>query len=243
MSTDNVKDVKKALEQYRDLEKATFLTRFFKTGKGEYAEGDQFWGIVVPQQRKVAKQFTSLSLPELSKLIKSPIHEHRLTGLFILRNKYERSDLALSEKLVYFYLKHLDWVNNWDLVDSSASYILGDYLFKNEEEHVLLKDLSNSGDLWRERVSIIATFRLIKEDIFLPTLVLVEKFLTHPHDLIHKATGWMLREIGKRKEDELISFLDKNSSKMPRTMLRYAIEKLSPQQRTLYLSIKRQTTG
>ena len=227
-------DVKDALNEFIDDDKAAFYPSFFKAGKGEYAEGDRFIGVTVPQQRQVAKTFRELSLAQIRKLLRSPIHEHRLTGLLILVNQFERAkEVDLRESIVDFYVQNLDRVNNWDLVDSTAYKILGEWLV--DRDRTELYELSKSGDLWRERVSVVACLALIKQNDFDDILRLAEHFLEHPHDLMHKAVGWMLREAGKRDERVLKAFLRRNSQAMPRTMLRYAIERLPKPERKAWL--------
>jgi 3-methyladenine DNA glycosylase AlkD len=211
------------------------VPRFFKTGPGEYGEGDYFLGVTVPDQRVIAKQFHDLPLAESKELFQSKWHECRLTALFILVLQFERAKEPRRRELVEFYLKHLDRVNNWDLVDSSASKILGAYSLEAYEYRKCIEQLASSGHLWRERVAVIATQTQIKQGDFRQILQLAKRFLAHDHDLIHKAAGWMLREMGQVDEKPLIKFLDSNSSLMPRTMLRYAIEKLPPEQRKAYL--------
>lgn len=229
--------VKDALQEYVDPEKAEFYPRFFKAGKGEYAEGDKFLGVTVPNQRKVTKTFRDLPLQQISQLLQSKWHEHRLTALLILVLQFERSqDEASRRSIVEFYLDHLDFVNNWDLVDSSAHKILGTWLLDHEEEQGTLDELAESGELWRERVSVIACLPFIKQREFDWILRLSEWFLDHEHDLIHKAVGWMLREAGKQDQTVLHAFLNTHAGVMPRTMLRYAIEKLPPSKRRDYLS-------
>lgn len=229
--------VKAALKPHINLEKAAFYPRFFKAGKGEYAEGDQFIGVTVPNQRKVARSFRQLKRSEIRKLLKDRIHEHRLTSLFILTEQFGRSKCENERReIVDFYLKHLDYVNNWDLVDSSAHKILGEWLLDHESEQGVLDNLAESGHLWRERVSVIACLPFIKRGEFDWIIRLCEWFLDHEHDLIHKATGWMLREAGKVDKRVLRAFLDQNVTQMPRTMLRYAIEKLPQKERLKYLN-------
>ena len=233
------KQVKDALRSCATPENAKKALRFFKAGKGEYSEGDKFIGVTVPNQRKVAKEFRLLSLPQLKKLLRDPIHEFRLTSLLILVEQYQRSkDEAEKTKLVEFYLDNLDYVNNWDLVDSSAHKILGDWLLDREDAQYILDELAESDHLWRERVSVIACFPFIRRYEFDWILRLSEWFLDHEHDLIHKAVGWMLREAGKRDKSFLLTFLETHATEMPRTMLRYAIEKLPQPQRQDYLSRK-----
>ena len=232
-------DVKSALKQHINPEKAAFFPRFFKTGKGEYGEGDRFIGVTVPNQRKVARRFRSLPEKELVKLIKDPVHEHRLTGLLILVLQYERAKTDEEQtQFVDLYLSLLDHVNNWDLVDSSAHKILGDWLLDREDQRVILDELAESGHLWRERVSVIACLPMIKRADFDWILRLADWFIDHEHDLMHKAVGWMLREAGKVDLDVLLEFLDQYASEMPRTMLRYAIEKLPERKRKQYLTAR-----
>jgi 3-methyladenine DNA glycosylase AlkD len=218
-----------------DVEKAEFFPRFFKTGPGEYGEGDCFLGVTVPDQRVIAKQFRDLPIAEVKKLLQSHWHECRLTALFILVLQFERAKEPLRRELVEFYLDNLDRVNNWDLVDSSASKILGAYSLDVSQYRKCIEQLAASGHLWRERVAVIATQSQIKQGDFRQILKLAKRFLKHEHDLIHKAVGWMLREMGQKKIGPLIAFLDSYGDRMPRTMLRYAIEKLPPEQRKAYL--------
>lgn len=211
---------------------------FFKTGKGEYGEGDIFLGIRVPQQKVVAnKYWQKISLKDLQGLVESKFHEERLTALFILRKKYEKTDQ--KEQIVEFYLKNKKTINNWDLVDSSAPYILGEYLLtksKKEQKDLLLK-LASSKSLWDRRISILTTFAFIKNEDFDLAILLAEKSLKDKEDLIQKAVGWMLREIGKHNLKTEEDFLKKHAKNMPRTALRYAIEKFTKKEREYYLSI------
>ena len=226
--------VKKALREHRNEEKAAFYPRFFKSGKGEYAEGDRFIGVVVPDQRRVAKVFRELPPAQITKLLDDPYHECRLTGLLILVARYEQAEETERGGLVEFYLEKLDRVNHWDLVDASAHKILGDWLL--DKPRKILTVLAKSGHLWRQRVSVIACLTLIKNGEFDEIKRLSKMFLDHEHDLMHKAVGWMLREMGKMDEGELIGFLDRFAGKMPRTMLRYAIERLPEDVRRDYLA-------
>ena len=214
-----------ALKDKAIPEKALFFPRFFKTGPGEYGEGDLFWGVTVPDQRQIAKQFfKEISLEELTLLIQHPVHEVRLTGLLALVYRYEKAKSESEQKeLVNFYLSQLDFVNNWDLVDSSCYQILGHFYWKKEK--ALFYELADSGHLWRQRVAMISSFFWIKKGEFADALALAEKLIDHPHDLMHKALGWMLREIGKRDLETEMEFLKKHYQTMPRTALRYAIEK------------------
>jgi len=239
-------ELKNELQKLADLEiakrKATFrnqkiddLARFFKTGKGEYGEGDMFLGITVPVQRKIAKKYASLSLLDIKSLLQSKIHEHRLTALFILIGQYQKSDKDQKGIVYNFYIENLSGVNNWDLVDSSAYKIMGDYLLDNTEEKEILYKLVKSDNLWERRISIITTLTLIKNRQFEDTLRLAEELLHDKEDLIHKASGWMLREIGKINQEVEEEFLEKHYKTMPRTMLRYAIERFSEEKRSYYM--------
>lgn len=229
------KDVIKALKEIADPEIAEHSAGFFKSGPGEYGEGDQFLGIRVPNQRKIAKKHKNLPLNEVADLLKSPIHEVRLTAIFILVYKYQKANFKDQKKIYNFYLNHLDRVNNWDLVDSSAKYIAGHFLYEYDKDRSILYKLSDSDDLWERRVAIMTTFYFVDQEDFEMTLELVERYLNDPEDLIHKASGWMLREIGKQDENLLKDFLNKYYQKLPRTMLRYAIEKLDEPVRQMYL--------
>jgi len=234
MSTTDL--IKNALKSHADGEKAQVLHRFFQAFVGGYGEGDRFLGATVPFQRAVAKKYyKDAVLTDLQALLESDTHEHRLTTIFMLVLKFESAkDEAERKKIVDFYLKHLDCVNNWDLVDSSAPKILGPWLF--DKDRSILYDLARTNHLWRQRVAIMATFSFIKQDDFEDALRISELLLDHPHDLIHKATGWMLREIGNRDSETEERFLKKHYKRMPRTMLRYAIEKFPPLKRKRYLS-------
>jgi 3-methyladenine DNA glycosylase AlkD len=290
-------NLKKDLQKLANPIKAKNYARFFKTGKGEYGEGDKFLGVVVPQQRKVAVKYKDLELNDLQKLLSSNIHEYRLTALFILVSKYRKNkkEKIKNEDIVKFYLKNTKNINNWDLVDSSAHYILGDYLlstvchsresgnpqsrfanldsrFRGNDIYVLYK-LAESKNLWERRIAIISTFAFIRgqntpspvrggikggvsisgdcdantpssvlplnvggnHECFVPTLKISEILLNDKHDLIHKAVGWMLREVGKRDQKVEEEFLAKYYKQMPRTMLRYAIEKFTKGKREKYL--------
>ena len=206
---------------------------FFKTGKGEYGYGDIFLGVTAPDLRRIAKKFSQeISLQELTELIRSPIHEVRLCALIILVNKYKKED---SDKIYRYYLKHINSVNNWDLVDTSAPHIVGDYLYKNPEKSKILLEFSYSENLWIRRISIVSTLAFIKNNEFNKTLEIAKLLLNDDHDLIHKAVGWMLREIYKRDEVLIKRFLRQNYAQIPRTTLRYAIERMDKEERLLYL--------
>jgi 3-methyladenine DNA glycosylase AlkD len=228
----SVEDELKALAQ---ADKAAFFPRFFKTGPGQYGEGDLFLGVIVPDQRKVARRFRDLPLNEVAKLLARPYHECRLTGLLILVEAYRRSRTLSERKAIgTFYLEQLDRVNNWDLVDTSAPKILGLYLWELQDFSTLY-ELASSGHLWRERVAVLATFPHISKGRFEDALALCEHFLGHSHDLIHKATGWALREVGKKSPDTLRDFLENYRQRMPRTMLRYAIEHFEIEERRRWM--------
>lgn len=227
-------DIKQQLQAYSNEEKKIFLSRYFKTGKGEYGEGDLFLGVMVPNIRKVAKNNVAIYFTEVEELLKSPYHECRLCGLLILVEKFKKTKKEEEKKEIFdFYLSHTCYINNWDLVDLSARDIIGNYLLDKNRD--ILYKLVDSSNLWEQRISIIATFPFIKERDFKDVFNLSEKLINHKHDLIHKATGWMLREVGKRDKMALCDFLNKNYLKMPRTMLRYSIEKFSPEERKFYL--------
>ncbi len=230
--------VKKSLAKLASNPKAQSSARFFKTGPGQYGEGDLFIGVTVPEQRVIAREFKDLSLVEISELLASPIHEHRLTGLMILVEQFKAASEAGKKKLVIYYLSKSAAVNNWDLVDLTAANIVGAWV-SISKEFELLDKLAASKNMWQRRIAIVATWALIREKKLEQTFRLAEKFLTESHDLMHKATGWMLREAGKRDEKALRKFLDRHVTKMPRTMLRYAIEKFAASDRAGYLAKKK----
>ena len=235
----DLNNLKSDLQRFSDKKKAKILQRFFKTGKGEYGEGDIFRGIVVPKQREIAKKYFELPLSELNKLIKSKIHEERLTALLILTYKCDKIKNETIKKEIYdFYLSNTNYINNWDLVDLSAPKIIGNYLLEHNDEKNILYSLSKSNNLWEKRISILATFPFIKAGEYADSIKLAEIFLNEKHDLMHKAVGWMLREVGKKDEKVLIIFLDKHYKEMPRTMLRYSIEKFNEKKRKYYLALK-----
>lgn len=226
--------VQAELEKFSDPEKAAFFPRFFKTGPGEYGEGDRFIGVTVPNQRKVAKKFfRQATLTELRELVTSGIHEHRQTALFMLVYRFERASQDEKKEIVDFYLEHVDYVNNWDLVDSSADKILGAWLYDKPRD--LLYEFARSNHLWKKRIAMMSTFYYIKKNQYEDALNIAEILLKDSHDLIHKAVGWMLREIGKRDLDVELEFLKRHYREMPRTMLRYAIERFDPELRERFL--------
>ena len=231
-----VNEIKSALQDLALPEKAVFFPRFFKAGKGEYAEGDEFIGVTVPDQRKIAKEYWQrISLPEIAELLSSKIHEHRHCALLMLVNKFEKekSETEKSE-IVSFYLKYKKFINNWDLVDNSAYKILGRHAFETENEN-LLRTLAAEENMWSKRMAIVATMFHVKRGEFLLLKELALYNLHHPHDLMHKANGWLLREMGDKNIGELIQFLETHYQKMPRTTLRYAIEKFDEDLRQDFL--------
>lgn len=228
--------IQKALRQLAHSEKVSGVSRFFKTGKGEYGEGDLFIAVTVPDTRKVAKQFSDLSLAEVLGLLHSKIHEDRLCALLILVEQYKKGDLKKQKQIYQAYLKNYQYINNWDLVDLSAYQIVGAYLFVNHKEQDVLAKLAKSKNLWQRRISMVATFYFIYQKQAEETLKIAKILLHDQHDLIQKATGWMLREVGKRCDQSiLLDFLNQYYQEMPRTMLRYAIERLPEKQRLAYL--------
>lgn len=222
--------ITKALRACSDEEKKIVLPRFFKTGKGEYGEGDRFMGVVVPDTRKVAKEYAGVSWEVIEALLESEWHECRLCSLLILVERCRKH----PEETVSFYLEHTKGINNWDLVDQSAPYILGRYLVHEEDRSILYR-LAGSDNMWEQRIAVVSTLALIRDNQFNDTMKLAGMFLDTRHDLLQKAVGWMLREVGKRDERTLKDFLDRHCRQMPRTMLRYAIEKFTHEQRAHYM--------
>ncbi len=221
------------LQQLAEPTQKDILQRFFKTGKGEYGEGDIFLGIKVPTQRKVANKYKTLPLTEIQTLLQSDIHEYRLTALILLANHYDKADATQKQEIFVFYTHHTQHINNWDLVDISAPKIIGDYLLNKPRD--TLYQLARSTNLWEKRMAIVATMIFIKHNDFDDTLKIAEILLNDEHDLIHKAVGWMLREVGKRDRGVEETFLNQHYQQMPRTMLRYAIEKFDDKKRKFYL--------
>lgn len=228
------------LAEMASEEKAAVLSRFFKTGKGEYGEGDIFIGVTVPKVREVSREFVGAPYDIVEEMLYSPVHEHRLGALLTLVEEFKKARRQPERRraIVEFYLSHATQANNWDLVDLSAPKILGEWLAYNPDS-ALLDRLSMSPSLWQQRIAIVATLTLIRRGEFADTLRLAERYLTHRHQLMHKATGWMLREIGKKHERTLLDFLDRHATEMPRTALRYAIERLTPDMRRHYMSLPR----
>jgi 3-methyladenine DNA glycosylase AlkD len=220
-------------EKQADPEHASRLQGFFKTGKGEYGEGDVFLGLRVPDQRKIAKKYKELPIPDVLRLLQSGIHEHRLTSMFILTYQFNKGDEKKRKQIVDLYLKHTAYVNNWDIVDSSAHKILGAWLIDKPRD--ILYKLAESESLWEKRISIISTFAFINQGDFVDSLALAEKLVNEEHDLIHKASGWVLRVVGKKDQQALEDFLLRHYKTMPRTMLRYAIERLPEDRRKFFM--------
>ena len=225
-----------ALQFLSTSEKRDFLPYFFKTGKGQYAEGDQFIGVVVPDSRKLVKEYwQKATLDDVQEILKSEFHEMRLVALLILVTKFEKTkDEKEKKNLVDFYLKNTNYINNWDLVDLSCYKLLGRYCFENQKDEIL-KKLSNSENMWEKRIAIVATMYHVKKGSHDLTIELALNNLNHSHDLMHKANGWLLREMGKKDEEKLLNFLKTHYQNMPRTSLRYAIEKLDEDLRQDFL--------
>jgi 3-methyladenine DNA glycosylase AlkD len=222
------------LRKLSSQKKAAALQRFFKTGKGEYGEGDKFLGVVVPDIRKIVKKYKDLPFSKINKALKSKYHEERLTALLILVQQFKIPDEKNRKKIFKLYLKSVKFVNNWDLVDLTAPNIVGLYLVDKKRD--ILYKLAKSKSLWEKRIAVLSTFQFIKNDDFSDSLKISKILLRDSHDLIHKAVGWMLREIGKRSLKTELNFLEKYYKVMPRTMLRYAIEKFSSKLRLKYLN-------
>ena len=226
------------LKAVSNEEKAKVLSRFFKTGKGEYGEGDIFLGITVPVNRTISKRHFDEPLDVIKEILKNPIHEVRLSGLIALVEKYKKHKKERSE-ILKFYLDNCDACNNWDLVDLSAPYILGAHMLEHNCDEII-EELSNSDNFWRQRIAIVSTLALIRHHKFETALKLAKKYLISDEPLIHKATGWILREIGKKDLNTLRDFLDNNAAQMPRTALRYAIERMDKEEKVKYMAIKKE---
>ena len=225
--------IKQQLIALGNKDKAEILSSFFQTKEGQYAHGDIFLGVTVPQIRKTVAPFKNLPLNELSKLLQSEFHECRFAALVILVEQFKCGDETERENIYNFYLSNTEQINNWDLVDVSCHQIVGAWLM--DKERTALYELAKSDLLWDQRIAIVSTWTFIRKNDFEDTLYLSEFFLNHPHHLIHKACGWMLREVGKRNKTTLTNFLDQFASQMPRVMLRYSLEKLSENERKNYL--------
>jgi 3-methyladenine DNA glycosylase AlkD len=223
------------IDKQRNNSKSIILQKIFKTDKGQYGYGDIFLGLTVPIQRQISKKYQNTSFNDLQKLINKKIHEYRLISLLILISKYKKSiDIKTKKQIYDFYVKNINFVNNWDLVDLSSPHIIGEHLFNKSRRP--LYNLAKSSNLWYRRISIISTFTFIKKEDFKDTIKIAKLLLNDKHDLIHKAVGWMLREVGKRDISILYNFLDEFYKEMPRTMLRYAIEKLPKDKRKIYMN-------
>lgn len=242
---------RRALHALADRQKGEFLQRFFKTGKGEYAHGDRFIGTTVPQTRSVARQFSDLPLTEVRQLLRSPVHEERLLALLVLEAQFKRAGRAedprwVRSALYRFYCAHFRFINNWDLVDTSARAIAGAFLREYESPAralALLRQWARTRHLWTQRIAMIASYEYIRAREFKIPLAIAEDLLHHEHDLIHKAVGWMLREAGERDVTVLRAFLKKHAAIMPRTALRYAIEHFSPTERKRWMTERTRTTS
>ncbi|NNM54445.1 MAG: DNA alkylation repair protein [Spirochaetales bacterium] len=214
--------------------KKPILQRFFKTGPGQYAEGDVFWGIPVPQQREVVKSFfQTAGLSEINELLSSDIHECRLTALLLMVEQFKKATEGERQARIELYIQRVDRVNNWDLVDASAPGLFG--VWFQEKDPALLSQWAQSGHLWKQRIAMVSTLTMIRKGRFTEALQVAELLVHHQHDLLQKAVGWMLREIGKQDKAVEVHFLERHASSMPRTMLRYAIEKFSPEERALFM--------
>lgn len=234
----NYKNVISELNQYSNDAKKKVFIHFFKTGKGEYGEGDKFIGVTVPTIRKIAKKYIDLNFENINCLLKNKYHEIRLTGLIILTYKYEKYRKEKNKKelenIFNFYLKNTSYINNWDLVDLSCYKIIGQYLLDKNRD--ILYKFAISKNMWERRISIVSTMAFIKNFEYIDTIKICKILLNDKQELIHKATGWMLREVGKKDQKILLDFLNENYKKMPRIMLRYSIERLSNKEKTLYMS-------
>lgn len=222
------------LKKLANKEKAKVMSGFFKTGKGQYGEGDIFLGITVPDQRRIAKRYQEASFADVKKLLADKIHECKLTGLLILVEKFDESEESQRKKIIDLYIDNIKHVNNWDLVDLSADKILGVYIL--DKNRSILKKMATSKNLWERRIAIVSTLAFIKQNKFDDTLKISEILIHDKEDLIHKAVGWMLREVGKRNKKTEIYFLKKHYKNMPRTMLRYSIERFSESEKKFFMA-------
>jgi 3-methyladenine DNA glycosylase AlkD len=229
------KDIENALQKLASKRRAAGSARFFKTGKGLYGEGDVFIGITVPQMRVVAKEFREISIREIGKLLKSKIHEHRYTALNILVLQYERGNEIQKKEIYDFYLSHTNSINNWDLVDTSAPYIVGNFLLR-EKDRKILYEFANSKKLFERRIAVVATYAFIKAGQYNDILKLTKILIHDREDLMHKACGWMLREVGKKDQATLVKFLEAQKDNLPRTALRYAIERFTKTERAHFMA-------
>jgi len=228
--------IEKDLKSLKNPLKIKIFKRFFKTGPGEYGEGDQFLGLTMPQQRLIAQKFyKQVKLDDLDKLIKSPIHEYRMTGLLILTYQYCEANDENKKNIYQYYLNNKEMINNWDLIDVTCPKIVGEYLWFHQRDLKVIDRLIKSENLWDRRIAVMATYSFIRRGQFYPFLNFAKILLTDKRDLINKVVGWMLREIGKKDLKALLNFLDINYQQMPRTMLRYSLEKLNPTQKDFYM--------
>ena len=227
------KTITNKLQALSDAEKREIFPKFFKAGKGEYGEGDRFLGVIVPNVRAIAKQHKDISLAEIQELIQSEWHEVRLCALIIMVEKSKKKDEALRKELFNLYLSQTKRINNWDLVDLSCRFIIGEYLLDKSRD--ILYHLAQSPLLWDNRIAIVSTYAFIRKGQLEDTYALSDLMMQHPHDLMHKAIGWMLREAGKRNPERLYDYVMSHRADMPRTMLRYAIEKFSPKERAILM--------
>lgn len=232
-------NLEKDLKALKNKDKGEILSRFFKTGPGQYGEGDIFWGITVPETRAVARKYISHPIDEIISYLSSPVHEVRLAALMAMVGKYKIGDEKEKEAIVKAYLANTEHINNWDLVDLSCYQILGDYIYNNRKKEKILIRLAKSRSLWERRIAIVSTMAFIRQGELDWTFKLAEIFLDQEHDLMHKATGWLLREAGKKDEKRLKIFLDRFGNRMPRTALRYAIERFADMDRKHYLESTR----
>lgn len=216
-------------------QKSKVYQGFFKTGKGEYGEGDVFLGVTVPDTRAIAQKYSDLGFEGIKRLLQSKIHEERLVAVLLLVHNFKKGTPKEQKAIYNFYLSSTRYINNWDLIDLSADKIVGEYVFGNPKQKAILSRFAKSRNLWERRIAIIATFQFIKHGEFEETLKVAEILLEDTHDLIHKAVGWMLREVGNRSQETEEKFLRKHYKQMPRTMLRYAIERFPEQLRKAYL--------
>jgi len=221
------------LQKNSSKEKAQLYQGFFKTGKGEYGEGDIFIGLTMPQQREIAEKYLNISLNKIQELLKSKIHEYRMTGLIILTEKYKRANEREKENIFGFYLKNTKHINNWDLVDVTCHIIVGNFLLDKDKK--ILYNLVHSDNFWERRIAIVSTYAFIRKNEFEDVLAISEILLEDKHNLIHKAVGWMLREVGKKDKKILENFLKGNYKRIPRTTLRYAIERFDEEERKRFL--------
>ncbi len=229
----SISDVKKALLLKANKRRVEALGKFYKTYKGGYGEGDAFIGVTLPNQKPVIKKYYKLPLEEIEQMLQEPIHEYRSVALQMLVMRFKPKRSTEKEQIIDLYLKNLDYVNNWDLVDMSASHLLGAWLY--DKDHDLLIKLANHENIWHQRVAIVATHYFIKHAEFETTFKIAEILLHTPEDIVQKGVGWMLKEIGKRNEASLTPFLDKFYKEMPRTMLRYSLEKVAPETKRFYM--------